>query len=84
MIKTWLVGRGPGCGVVVDDPYASEMHCQVTRAVGLCYVRDLGSTNGTWIRRGMVDLPVRSWTSWEPGDLLIVGRTPLDWSSFPV
>src|ERR1700722_18471227 len=44
-----VVGRDPGAGVVVDDPEVSAFHCEL-RAVGDgILVRDLDSTNGTFL-----------------------------------
>lgn len=45
-----LVGRGPGCDLVVEDSYVSQRHLRITDAGGdTWWVEDLGSTNGTFI-----------------------------------
>lgn len=45
--RTWVIGRHPGCEVVLADPEASRRHAEV-RAVRDGYLlMDLGSTNGT-------------------------------------
>ena len=41
------VGRGGGCGVVLDDTFVSQVHARVFRRDGVVYVEDLGSRNGT-------------------------------------
>ena len=45
-----LVGRGPGCDLVVEDSYVSQRHLRVTDAQpDGWWVEDLGSTNGTFV-----------------------------------
>ena len=42
------VGRGAGCGVVLDeDTFVSQVHARLFRRGRETYVEDLGSTNGT-------------------------------------
>jgi hypothetical protein len=43
-----LVGRDPGCAVVFTDPTVSRRHADLRVDGGVCGVRDLGSTNGTY------------------------------------
>jgi predicted component of type VI protein secretion system len=44
-----VVGRHPHCDARLDSPRVSRRHCVLTRAGSEVLVRDLGSTNGTWI-----------------------------------
>jgi hypothetical protein len=47
-----LVGRaggGVGADVEVDDASMSRRHAEIVAAGGTWSVRDLGSTNGTWL-----------------------------------
>jgi DNA-binding NtrC family response regulator len=46
---TATVGRHPTNDFVVDDPRVSGTHLELTRAGGRVRVRDVGSTNGTWL-----------------------------------
>ena len=41
------LGRAPGCTVVIDDTYASQIHARVAAGPDGIHVEDLGSTNGT-------------------------------------
>ena len=41
-----MIGKSPGCDVVVDDPYVSGVHCLVERRKGGYMIFDNGSTNG--------------------------------------
>lgn len=79
--RTWVVGTDPSCDVRVDDQYASNRHCQVAvTTTGTYMVKDLGSMNGTRIRRMGQDVKVYFWTPILPGDILIVGRSQIPWS----
>jgi hypothetical protein len=44
-----VVGRSPGCGVVLDDRRASAEHAVIAWSGEHWEVRDLGSLNGTWL-----------------------------------
>jgi pSer/pThr/pTyr-binding forkhead associated (FHA) protein len=44
-----VVGRHPDCDAHLDSPRVSRWHCCLTEVDGEVWVRDLGSTNGTWI-----------------------------------
>jgi pSer/pThr/pTyr-binding forkhead associated (FHA) protein len=44
-----VVGRHPLCDARVVSPRVSRWHCCLTAVAGGVCVRDLNSTNGTWI-----------------------------------
>jgi len=44
-----LIGRDPGCDVVLDDPLISRKHLRITRQGDGWRSEDLGSVNGTWL-----------------------------------
>jgi pSer/pThr/pTyr-binding forkhead associated (FHA) protein len=44
-----VVGRHWDCDARLDSPRVSRWHCCMTEVDGEVWVRDLGSTNGTWI-----------------------------------
>lgn len=46
---TTRIGRGDECDVVLLDPSVSRAHAVVEIAAGKARVRDLGSTNGTYL-----------------------------------
>ena len=64
------LGRGRGCGVVLRHDTVSRAHAEIRREDDGWRVRDLGSTNGTWIagRRVTEPEPVA------PGDVLHLGE----------
>jgi pSer/pThr/pTyr-binding forkhead associated (FHA) protein len=50
-----LVGRHPQCDARLDSDWVSLRHCILTQDGGDVVVRDLGSTNGTWINGWRVE-----------------------------
>ncbi|MED5371098.1 MAG: FHA domain-containing protein [Myxococcota bacterium] len=44
-----VLGRAPGCQIQVSDPRVSGEHLVLTWSGGCWHVRDLGSSNGTWL-----------------------------------
>jgi pSer/pThr/pTyr-binding forkhead associated (FHA) protein len=57
--------------LVVNDEHASSHHALFEPAHGLWYVKDLGSTNGTWLNRRRVVTSQRL----KKGDKVKIGRT---------
>ena len=47
--KTWLVGSGTDCDVVVPHPNVSANHCRLTRSATGFALEDLQSSNGTFV-----------------------------------
>ena len=55
--RRWIIGSGPNCDVVIDDPYVSATHCVLERrAGGTMHVRDRKSRNGTLIDGNLVEV----------------------------
>jgi pSer/pThr/pTyr-binding forkhead associated (FHA) protein len=76
-------GRGTNRFVDIPfpDPYVSPVHCAVWREEdGTHWIRDLMSTNGTWISRDGITWRVREPAPIMPGDTVIIGRTSIPWS----
>jgi pSer/pThr/pTyr-binding forkhead associated (FHA) protein len=73
-----LGGRGLVLGrsgdVVIDDVYASEEHAEILPDDGGWSVRDLGSTNGTYLNDAKVTRP----TPLAAGDQLRLGKTRVE------
>jgi two-component system response regulator GlrR len=67
-----VVGADARADFVIADPAMSKFHCEIRIADGVCFVRDLGSRNGTLVDRvPILDAPLRD------GAILTVGRTLL-------
>jgi|SRR6478609_3443146 len=52
-----LIGRAPGCTLVLDDDYSSSRHARIFPQGGQWFVEDLGSTNGTFVADQRVEAP---------------------------
>jgi pSer/pThr/pTyr-binding forkhead associated (FHA) protein len=57
--------------LVVSDEYASNHHARFQLAHGFWYVKDLGSTNGTWLNGRRIHAPQRL----KKGDKIQIGHT---------
>ena len=68
------LGRSTVASIVVDDMYVSDEHVQVTPREDGWVVRDLGSTNGTFLNGAKVTQP----TPLAAGDHLRIGKTRIE------
>ena len=67
-----VIGADAKADLVLDDPATSKFHCELRFEGGGCFVRDLGSRNGTTVDRvPILDAPLRD------GALLGCGRVQL-------
>jgi hypothetical protein len=67
-----LVGRGESCGVVIDDPSASRIHCRLLARDGKVFLTDAGSRWGTFVNgKRIAECELR------PGDEITIGETVL-------
>src|SRR5215210_1859324 len=75
------LGRVAGNTIVIDDPHTSARHAELRYTRGQWWLRDLGSSNGTFLN----DEPVRSIVGVRPGDVIQCGRVRFRLiPSFPV
>jgi pSer/pThr/pTyr-binding forkhead associated (FHA) protein len=68
------IGRAASCDLVVSDNYVSNVHARIFAKDGAYWLEDLGSTNGTYVNRGKVSVPVAI----GPGDEVRVGKATLE------
>jgi len=67
------LGRATGADFIIDAPLVSRVHCRLTAMPdGSLEVRDLDSTNGTFINGARIDTARLS-----SGDRLGIGRVEL-------
>ncbi len=71
---TIRVGRAEPADIVLDDLYVSDEHAEIVRDNDGWSVRDLGSTNGTFLNGAKVSRP----TPLSAGDQLRVGKTRIE------
>src|SRR5690606_20402970 len=78
-----LVGRDEqSVNLVTADPSVSRRHCEVFLQQGRAFIRDMGSSNGTWVNGAPVGTePVEL----VPGQQVFVGHVPLsgEWQGGP-
>src|SRR6266511_548947 len=75
-VKT--IGRSAGAEFMVDAALVSRLHCQLSASGDALHVKDLGSTNGTFVNGRRV----RS-AELQDGDRLAVGRVEVKVSRQP-
>ncbi len=68
--ETLIIGSDPNCDIVIDLPIVSGIHCSVLKRKDVVILRDLKSTNGTFVNFHRVTLPTKIY----PSDLLVLGR----------
>ncbi len=73
--REYVIGRGNGCDLRLEDADCSRRHVGITRRGAGLTVRDLGSKNGC--RLGDEPLPRSKEALWTPGVLLHLGGTTL-------
>jgi len=69
-VKT--IGRSRGAEFIVEAALVSRLHCQLTATADSLQVKDLGSTNGTFVNGKRVKA-----AELKVGDTLSVGRLEL-------
>lgn len=67
-----VLGRGPTCDIKVPDPEVSKSHAWVGISGQRLTVRDLKSTNGTFLN-DRLNLPITE-CELKEGDILVLGR----------
>jgi hypothetical protein len=45
----YSIGSDPTCDIILNDPTVSRRHCEIQFTPTGCLLRDLGSTNGTFV-----------------------------------
>lgn len=64
-----VIGRHTDCKVRIPDPSVSRQHCEVSLSDGKIMLRDLGSSNGTYVNRKRITQIELS-----AGDMIAVGN----------
>lgn len=72
-----LLGRGPHCSLVIDSKYASNEHLSLDWIDNQWFVRDLGTTNGTYIDN--VPVKPRNPRACKPGQIISIGEIGERW-----
>lgn len=76
----WVIGSRPDCDIIVDQPTVSGRHCQIQFEDGQWQVKDLDSTNGTWVD----GVRIEAVRDIDRGTPIRLGQTVyLDWQQVP-
>jgi pSer/pThr/pTyr-binding forkhead associated (FHA) protein len=73
--RVYVVGRGEGCDLLLDDPDVSRQHVELVRRAQTVLLRDLGAKNMTSL--GDAPISVDRALVWRPHLMLRVGSTVL-------
>src|SRR5712671_2633565 len=65
---TNLLGRGFANDFKIENPSVSSSHCQIVLEAGRAVIKDLGSTNGTFVNRSPI-----SEATLQPGQTIHLG-----------
>jgi TolB protein len=70
---TIQIGRGSGNDIMLQDSQASRQHTEISQRGDQYYIRDLGSTNGTFVNNERIT----GTRLLQPGDQIRIGETTL-------
>lgn len=68
-----IIGRGQECDIRVLDLLVSRRHCQIEWKRNGFYIKDLHSTNKTYLNKKIIEVEQKL----EPGDTLNIGNSIL-------
>lgn len=71
-----IVGRLRDSTIAIDEPFVSAEHAELAFDRGRWWIRDLGSTNGTFLNGTQVTVP----TGVRAGDIVQFGRIKLQFA----
>lgn len=72
------IGRIPDCDIVVNEPTVSKMHAELIINNDNVTVRDLGSTNGTYVN----GVKIQSTQILKKHDIVKVGNSIVQWENY--
>jgi len=71
-----FVGRSSRCDVPINDEQCSSEHCELYVEGGFAIVKDMGSTNGTYLNSSLI-----SASRFYLNDVVLIGKTEITLSS---
>ena len=75
LVSKITIGRDRKNSIVVPDGMVSHFHAVIQKIKDDYYIKDLGSTNGTFVNN--LELPEGNYVKLESNDTIRIGRTDL-------
>ena len=75
LVAKITIGRDTDNDVVVDNKLASRHHAMIQKIKNAYFIKDMGSTNGTFING--VRIPNDKYVKMNPGDKITIGNKSL-------
>lgn len=69
------IGRGSSNDIVLDDPLVSRKHAIIEERMGTYYIKDLESTNSTYVNRN--PLKPGEEKKLQPGSVINIGKSEI-------
>jgi len=79
-VSNLTIGRDPSNSVNLDDKLVSRKHAMIKKIKGVFFIRDLGSTNGTFVNGKQI--PPEKYVCLQSNDKITIGRTELSMLHF--
>lgn len=75
LVAKITIGRESDNNIVVDNKLASRHHALIQKIKDVYFLKDLDSTNGTWLNGAKI--PVDKYVKLKPGDKITIGNMSL-------
>jgi len=75
LVTQITIGRETDNDVVVDNKLASRHHALIQKIKNIYFLKDLGSTNGTFLNGALI--PKDKYVKLQPGDKITIGNMNL-------
>ncbi len=75
LVAKITIGRDSGNDVVVDNKLASRQHAMIQRIKDAYFIKDMGSTNGTFVND--IRIPNEKYIKLKRGDKITIGNMNL-------
>jgi pSer/pThr/pTyr-binding forkhead associated (FHA) protein len=75
VVSELTIGRGKENHIFIDDVLVSRLHAKIQKINDTYFIKDLGSTNGTFVNEKLV--PAEKYVKLEKNDVIRVGRTEI-------
>jgi Zn-dependent protease with chaperone function len=78
--KRILIGRATNCDIIINDTVVSKMHAEIILENSNISIRDLGSTNGTFVNGAKLTSSIPHIL--KPSDIVKAGNSIINWQNY--